>query len=353
LSRRWEEELHPTYEERKVYASKSNAAREGMRMLLEEGIDMRAMRADDWEFIVSQCDQAVVLDWQLRGAPDSPFSPLQLGLRARMDRYLEEYIREWKADRPTDGETLGLKLEPMPELAAEAGPVGGSLAAWRSGGGGLGGAPPAWGATRRLVRLSLCVAPSADAPARSIVRVGAAAGGACVALRLSFVQGVAVRAEAQPMPRFHRDGVTAGGGGGGGGGGGDGSGAIGVKEPHSGAHGANGAAEVGGGATAGDSAAGRRRPSPWPHVEAQLTASSAAAVTFRIRVCARGRGGGSGGGGGALDGVADPVLGAWDRGLDTNEPAEADALGMGYRYAQGPDGTRGFRLVRSAASQSA
>jgi hypothetical protein len=44
-----------------VYASKSESAREGMRLLLAEGVTMRAMSPEDWDFLVSLCNPEVRL----------------------------------------------------------------------------------------------------------------------------------------------------------------------------------------------------------------------------------------------------------------------------------------------------
>ena len=44
-----------------VYATKSESAREGMRLLLAEGVAMRAMRPEDWDFLVSLCNPEVRL----------------------------------------------------------------------------------------------------------------------------------------------------------------------------------------------------------------------------------------------------------------------------------------------------
>ena len=62
-------------------------------MLLDVGVNMRAMRGDDWDFIVSLCDESVMQQYALRGQPGTAFSALQLGLRARMDQYLAGYIQ--------------------------------------------------------------------------------------------------------------------------------------------------------------------------------------------------------------------------------------------------------------------
>ena len=42
-----------------MYASKSESAREGMQLLLAEGVTMRAMAPRDWTFLVSLCDSEV------------------------------------------------------------------------------------------------------------------------------------------------------------------------------------------------------------------------------------------------------------------------------------------------------
>ena len=93
----WDEELHPTAAERKVYATKSESAREGMRMLLAEGITMRGMCEADWAFLVSLCDPDVQRAYAQRGKEGSPFTLLHLGLRNAMDAYLSRYIEaEWR-----------------------------------------------------------------------------------------------------------------------------------------------------------------------------------------------------------------------------------------------------------------
>ena len=93
----WEEELHPSEVERRVYATKVESAREGMRMLLSQGIRMRAMRQQDWAFLVSQCDPDVQAAYARRGREGSPFTRLHLGLRHAMDAYLSGYIHaDWR-----------------------------------------------------------------------------------------------------------------------------------------------------------------------------------------------------------------------------------------------------------------
>ena len=75
-----------------MYATKAEAAREGIRMLLSEGIKMRAMTASDWTFLVSLCDSDVQSAFAQRGAPGSPFTKLHMALRMHMDKYLSGYI---------------------------------------------------------------------------------------------------------------------------------------------------------------------------------------------------------------------------------------------------------------------
>ena len=98
----WDEELHPSEVERKVYSNKSEAAREGMRMLLAEGVTMRAMGDTDWDVLVALCDPSVRDAYQQRGEADSPFTSHHTKLRARMDEYLAEYIHDWSVDQPAD-----------------------------------------------------------------------------------------------------------------------------------------------------------------------------------------------------------------------------------------------------------
>ena len=58
---------------------------------------MRAMREDDWAFLVSLCDPDVQRAYAQRGKEGSPFTPLHLGLRKAMDAYLSRYIEaEWR-----------------------------------------------------------------------------------------------------------------------------------------------------------------------------------------------------------------------------------------------------------------
>eukprot|EP00900_Chrysochromulina_parva_P006000 jgi/Chrpa1/15400/Chrysochromulina_OHIO_Genome00005171-RA len=96
----WDEELHPSEVERQVYSNKSESAREGMRMLLAEGITMRAMQPADWDFIVSLCDPEVQQAWAKRGTPEAgPFSKLHVAMRNAMDQYLAGYIAaDWRGD---------------------------------------------------------------------------------------------------------------------------------------------------------------------------------------------------------------------------------------------------------------
>ena len=75
-----------------MYATKAEAAREGIRMLLFEGIKMRAMTASDWTFLISLCDSDVQSAFRQRGTSGSPFTKLHMALRTHMDKYLSEYI---------------------------------------------------------------------------------------------------------------------------------------------------------------------------------------------------------------------------------------------------------------------
>ena len=84
--------MHPSEVERKVYATKSESAREGMRMLLNEGVTMRSMGGRDWAYLVSLCDPDVKAAFEQRGMPGSPFTRMHMALRQQMDIYLSNYI---------------------------------------------------------------------------------------------------------------------------------------------------------------------------------------------------------------------------------------------------------------------
>ena len=85
--------------ERRVYGTKSEAAREGMRMLLNEGVTMRSMRGGDWAYLVTLCDPEVQDLYARRCTPGSPFSRVHMGLRQQMDVYLANYIAsDWLRD---------------------------------------------------------------------------------------------------------------------------------------------------------------------------------------------------------------------------------------------------------------
>jgi len=96
----WDEELHPSEVERSVYSTKSESAREGMRMLLSEGVTMRAMIPSDWEYLVTLCDPDVQEQFAKRGTPEcGPFSKLHVAMRNAMDQYLAGYIAaDWRGD---------------------------------------------------------------------------------------------------------------------------------------------------------------------------------------------------------------------------------------------------------------
>ena len=239
----WENSLHPTMDERKAYASKSSAAREGLRMLLREGIEMRSMQPADWDFLVSLCDRSVQIAWSARGSPGSPFSRLQLDLRARMDSYLESYIHECKVDRAAQPSTLGIaaaderhstasyRVQPSLDLLPA---VGGSA-----------------------VTVSLSFAPGRAVRREDIARSGPgnlqprldllpAVGGSAVTVSLSFAPGRVVRREdiARSSPGDCSSPVDA-------------------------------------------TAATARDESSFPSIQPNLIATSASTVCFRIRVCAR------------------------------------------------------------------
>ena len=88
----WEEELHPSEAERRVYGDKAAAAREGMRMLMGAGVDMRGMRNSDWSFLVSLCDEPVRAAWEARGTAESPISRMHVALRERLDAYVTYFL---------------------------------------------------------------------------------------------------------------------------------------------------------------------------------------------------------------------------------------------------------------------
>ena len=305
-----------------MYASKSSAAREGMRMLIEQGVEMRSMTTADWEFIVGCCDPSVVEAFAQRGQPTSPFSRLHLALRSRMDSYLSDYISEWKSDRSAE-EEAAYHAETWDRYGDCYGD-GGAARAGAAGGG------EAWDGPRRLVRLSLGTLPSGCS-----ARLAAdPAGDSSVRLTLSWQPAHHhVTATLQPVRRFHRDGVSAGA-------------AAAAAAVTGSAAGAIGVAGVGGteaaaGAAAEGSGGVEERASCLTPVEGRIVATSGTTVKLRIRVhqpsalLASSAAGGS-----SAQALADAA----------REAALADTLGMGYQYAKGPDGTRGFRLVRKAAA---
>ena len=102
----WDEGMHPSEVERRVYGTKSEAAREGMRMLLNEGVTMRSMVGRDWDYLVSLCDPDVQAAYARRPMPGSPFTKFHMGLRQTMDVYLANYIvADWiKDDDVLDGQ---------------------------------------------------------------------------------------------------------------------------------------------------------------------------------------------------------------------------------------------------------
>ena len=67
--------LHPSEAERRIYAAKSQSARDGIQMLLNEGITMRGMTMEDWDFLVSLGDPELRDAWAHRCGADgaSPF----------------------------------------------------------------------------------------------------------------------------------------------------------------------------------------------------------------------------------------------------------------------------------------
>ncbi len=73
-----------------------------MRMLLAEGVFMRAMTAPDWDFLITLCNPEVQQQWAARGSPGSPFSARHMRLRARMDAYLRDYVHDWSVERASD-----------------------------------------------------------------------------------------------------------------------------------------------------------------------------------------------------------------------------------------------------------
>jgi hypothetical protein len=78
--------------------SLASATREGVRILLDEGVAVRSMEFGDWSFLVSLCDSDVREAWERRGQPQSGFSERLLALRQRKDTCVERYIAECAED---------------------------------------------------------------------------------------------------------------------------------------------------------------------------------------------------------------------------------------------------------------
>ena len=99
----WDEGLHPSEVERRVYGTKAESARDGMRMLHNEGVTMRSMSKGDWGFLISLSDAEVRQAYAHRGKEGSPFTRLHVGLRQMMDEYLAGYIQSvWDEESPPE-----------------------------------------------------------------------------------------------------------------------------------------------------------------------------------------------------------------------------------------------------------
>jgi hypothetical protein len=118
----WEEELHPSEAERRVYGNKSAAAREGMCMLMNAGVTMRGMRRRDWDFLVSLCNEDVQKAWATKGEPVSPISKMHVALRERMDAYVSYFLSGGEPEGDKDeGGAEGGGAEGGGEAAKEGG----------------------------------------------------------------------------------------------------------------------------------------------------------------------------------------------------------------------------------------
>ncbi len=101
--------------EASVLRSTSESAREGMELLMRAGVRLRAMRPDDWDFLLTLCDDEVRRLYESRQLPGEAgdaaeaggagaaepslcFSPWHMSARYQMDRFVAEFI-----EGPTSG----------------------------------------------------------------------------------------------------------------------------------------------------------------------------------------------------------------------------------------------------------
>merc|ERR1711924_456970 len=80
--------------ERSVYGGDARRGHEGLQLLLAQpGVTMRAMRASDWDFLVSCCDPAVRVAYQDRCSGAPPFTHAHRALRAKLDAYIAGFSK--------------------------------------------------------------------------------------------------------------------------------------------------------------------------------------------------------------------------------------------------------------------
>ena len=86
-------ERHSRAVESSVYLADGSSGRQGIRLLrAEPGVVLRAMGDADWAFLVRLCDGSVKEAYACRGQPSSPFSPVHVAMRARLDETVRIFL---------------------------------------------------------------------------------------------------------------------------------------------------------------------------------------------------------------------------------------------------------------------
>ena len=134
----WLDHAHKDELERKVQAPRSEAAREGMELLLSLGVGMRALRSADWDFLVALCDEPVQEAyaraqsdggvqtayrdgemWTPEEGPTSeqaPFMQHCARLRGKLDRYVDAYLHDESRAENTLSLASGRRTDKMRPL---------------------------------------------------------------------------------------------------------------------------------------------------------------------------------------------------------------------------------------------
>ena len=82
-------------------------------MLMNEGVVMRGMATQDWDYLTTLCDPEVRRMYARRGTEGSPFSRVHMGLRQAMDTYINAYVQGSDQTAAMAERAAALGIEPF------------------------------------------------------------------------------------------------------------------------------------------------------------------------------------------------------------------------------------------------